>query len=401
MRKKKILYICLLALAVMALFFTGCKIQITVPEGGIVRTESTSYTCKSGQVCTIGIYDIFFDETFIAVPIGCYGSGYPFVGPGVVPPCYTGYEFTGWKKYNGRLCGGSNKPCHLYTSFFLEYEILMSILESDMTFMLEPIFTKQNIDVGIKKITDNNAPNVGERFNFTIEVTNLGKRPETEVEVIDLFPPGLRIPPGAKAKATKGEYNPETGQWLVGEMPTGTNESLRLPAQIHISPQPDCIVSTAELAVKDRVTGNNRSHVTLKRPDDGVCGDLKVRVTYRDTDRPINLCGNRKVRYRLEIKNSGPDLVHNTILKMSENDFKAPGFEFYSPCGGLQCNLGMLRNGEAVHIWAISDEFKNTKPKTHAVTFEVSGNELDQIEENNVWTSMSGLAPMAKEFCPK
>ena len=118
------------------LFLTlaGCKLKIIVPEGGSVRTESTSYTCKSGQVCTIGVYDIFFDETFIAVPIGCYGSGYPFLGPGAVPVCYTGYEFTGWKKHNKRFCGGGNKPCHLSTSFFLEYENLMSILESDMTF---------------------------------------------------------------------------------------------------------------------------------------------------------------------------------------------------------------------------------------------------------------------------
>jgi uncharacterized repeat protein (TIGR01451 family) len=397
---KKTLTLFLFGAALTFLLLAGCKIKITVPEGGYVTTESGSYSCQSGQICTINVYDIYFDETFIAVPKGCYGSGFPFIGPGVVPDCYTGYEFTGWKRYNKRLCGGSNKPCHLYTSSFIDNEILMSILESDKVFYLQPIFTKQSTDVGIRKTTDNNAPNAGEVFTFTIEVTNLGKRSEAEVEVIDLFPPGLRIPSGAKANATKGEYNPETGQWLVGEMPTGTNEILKLPAQVQLSPQPDCIVNTAELTGSDRVIGNNSSHATLKRPDDGVCGDLTVRVDYKDTNRPINLCGKRKVRYRLQIRNRGPDLVHNTILKMVENDFKAPGFEFYSPCGGLRCNLGMLRNGESVHIWAISDEFKNTDLKTHVVTFEVGGNELDQIEENNVWTSRSVLAPMAKKFCP-
>jgi Protein of unknown function (DUF3089) len=111
--------------AITLLLLGGCKIKITVPAGGKVITESGSYECQSKQVCTIDIYDIFFDEIFLAIPD-------------------SSYTFAGWKKKQRGFCGGSNKPCHLLTTRFAEYEVLMKILESDEVFYLEPVFTKQS-----------------------------------------------------------------------------------------------------------------------------------------------------------------------------------------------------------------------------------------------------------------
>ena len=73
-----------LAIGLSFVALSACKLKITVPEGGSVKTESGSYECLPLRACEIDIYDIFFDEIFIAEPD-------------------PGYKFTGWKKYNKRF----------------------------------------------------------------------------------------------------------------------------------------------------------------------------------------------------------------------------------------------------------------------------------------------------------
>ena len=55
----------------------ACKIEIVVPEGGSVRSDSGAYICSSDQKCTVDVVDAFFQETFRAIPD-------------------EGYEFTNW-----------------------------------------------------------------------------------------------------------------------------------------------------------------------------------------------------------------------------------------------------------------------------------------------------------------
>ncbi len=113
------LLIALLALALLA----GCKVKITVPEGGRVVSQSGAYTCSAGKVCVIEVNDIFFDETFVAKPA-------------------SGYRFVKWRKRKSGFCGFKYKPCRLPTMGFGGNEALMAILESDRVFYLEPVFAK-------------------------------------------------------------------------------------------------------------------------------------------------------------------------------------------------------------------------------------------------------------------
>ena len=113
------LLIALLALALLA----GCKVQITVPEGGMVVSQSGAYSCAAGKVCVIQVNDIFFDETFVA-------------------KLASGYRFVEWKKRKKGFCGLKSKPCRLFTTTFGGKEALMAILESDQVFYLEPVFEK-------------------------------------------------------------------------------------------------------------------------------------------------------------------------------------------------------------------------------------------------------------------
>jgi Polysaccharide lyase 14 len=104
-----------------AVLLSGCKIEISVPEGGRVESYSGAYTCESGQTCSIDVVDAFFDETFQAQP-------------------YPGYTFTAWRQKAGAFCGGCNAPCLLTTKSLSETPF-MSLLESDEVFYLEPIFS--------------------------------------------------------------------------------------------------------------------------------------------------------------------------------------------------------------------------------------------------------------------
>jgi hypothetical protein len=101
----------------------GCKIRITVPEGGKVVSSSGAYDCESRQTCEINVSDIFFGDTF---------SGQP----------KDGYFFRKWDLVDRGFCGNAFDACRLNTSVFEGNEKLEKILESDQVFFLHPMFTK-------------------------------------------------------------------------------------------------------------------------------------------------------------------------------------------------------------------------------------------------------------------
>lgn len=98
----------------------GCKVNIIVPEGGKVVSESGEYDCASGT-CVIEVADTTFDQTFSAAP-------------------NAGFVFDGWRTDDNYLCGGSTGTCRLNTTGFGASPPLMAILASDDDFFLEPVF---------------------------------------------------------------------------------------------------------------------------------------------------------------------------------------------------------------------------------------------------------------------
>ena len=110
------------AAAILAL--TGCKIVMSVPDGGQVNSESGSFNCASGQTCEIDILDGFFEDTFSAAP-------------------KSGQQFLGWKKQAKGLCGGQTADCDVSSAPLGGNPLFQSVLESDEQFYLEPVFAPQ------------------------------------------------------------------------------------------------------------------------------------------------------------------------------------------------------------------------------------------------------------------
>ena len=126
-RKNKASCTSLVLLALTTLSLAGCKVQITVPEGGSVTSVSGAYACESGQVCTIDINDVFFDEEFVGEPA-------------------PGYRFVHWRKVKRGLCWNRTQSCRMVSGAALFHESFMELLASDEVFHLEPVFIADSVD---------------------------------------------------------------------------------------------------------------------------------------------------------------------------------------------------------------------------------------------------------------
>ena len=107
--------------ALLLVTVAGCKIQVEPSTRGDVRSVSGAYDCNSGQVCDIEVDDVFFDETYVAEPVG-------------------DHVFARWRYRERGLCGGSSLPCRLFTTAFAGNTALEQVLASDQVFYLEPSF---------------------------------------------------------------------------------------------------------------------------------------------------------------------------------------------------------------------------------------------------------------------
>ncbi len=115
----RIIFWCLIGLLCV-----GCKIRIEVPEGGHVETFSGVFVCGELQTCDIDVVDIFFRETYVAVP-------------------NEGMFFNGWEERDRGLFGGTAEPAAVDVEPFADNAALAALLESDEVFFLSPTFSSE------------------------------------------------------------------------------------------------------------------------------------------------------------------------------------------------------------------------------------------------------------------
>jgi hypothetical protein len=127
---------------------SACKIQIEPPLEGGVTTTSTAIECAAGQVCSVDVSDIYFNETFEADPA-------------------EGWHFAGWKKRGAGLCGGNTTPCTINTTGWGGNPTLEGWL-ADPTLItyLEPEFAVDRTTHGITLAGEQNQTQFGLDFDF-------------------------------------------------------------------------------------------------------------------------------------------------------------------------------------------------------------------------------------------
>lgn len=138
-------------LVLVALGLSACKVEVITSQGGRVVDVQGNVFCADGQRCELDITDTLFIKKLFAEPS-------------------PGYRFTGWRTDERFLCAGQLSRCELNTTGFAAFPLLMSFLENDEVFYLEPIFElipiheiRGQLRLSSAVLIDSDMPSLGDK----------------------------------------------------------------------------------------------------------------------------------------------------------------------------------------------------------------------------------------------
>lgn len=250
-----------------------------------------------------------------------------------------------------------------------------------------PVFaqTQPSGFVAVNKTVDNPSPVAPlQTIEFIIEAVGIGDSVASNVILQEVMPEELVIPEGLAAFTSVGRFDPETGQWLVGDLEPGQREVMTLPAVIVADPQPACIVNSVSAAANDGVFVRDRASAAVRLPGIERCADLTIDVS-ATSSRPRSCDNGGAVGYNFSVKNEGPDATRNVVLTARElSDYRLPRFGFTaSNCDGMTCRWAELQPGESHSVTAESAIFESSQVQTHSVSASVTTDDEDYESGNN------------------
>ncbi len=103
----------------------------------------------------------------------------------------------------------------------------------------EPVAVPEEADLAVAKTVNDSTPVIGQVVTYTVIVHNLGPDAATNVVLQDMLPAGLTL---GVATPSQGTYDPATGLWTVGTLPSGVTATLTLEVVVATqSPQTNSI----------------------------------------------------------------------------------------------------------------------------------------------------------------
>jgi uncharacterized repeat protein (TIGR01451 family) len=240
-------------------------------------------------------------------------------------------------------------------------------------------------DLGVGKRVDVGVPAPGQPVEFTVDVRNVGADPAIDVHVRDRLPPSLEIPAGMAAFPSSGTYDPASGDWALGDLPSGAGATLSIPAIISVPDPPVCIVNTAETGHDaDTNAENDRARAAIRQP--GLVGCVDVTVRFVDVSAGPMICGtDGSLTVVIDVVNQGADAVHNVVVQIRQSPVIAPNLRFrHVTCSGTSCTLARLGPGETVQLLAESDSFLNSQPRQLRVSVTATSDDIDFAPDNNL-----------------
>ena len=228
-------------------------------------------------------------------------------------------------------------------------------------------------DLNVIKTVNNTNPNLGDLVNFTITVTNLGPDNATNVVAIDLLPDSLLY---QTSTASKGTYNPITGNWIIGSLDYLESTILRIEVLVNQTGETinNVTVSGAE---NDPDLTNNKAVAALNAAP---TADLAITKTVDKT--PIN--NGESTIFRIKVTNNGPSAATNVKV----TDLFLPAFSIisYLPSQGSfnSVNGEWLVGTLAPYSFAtLAIEVNSTKSGTFTNIANVTASEFDPDLSNN------------------
>ena len=120
------------------------------------------------------------------------------------------------------------------------------------------------------------------------------------------------------AFVSQGAYDAATGDWALGDLATGANAVMTLPAQVEVSPQPPCLVNEAAIETNPNDPGRRRE-TSAAAVRNGVdrCVDLEVPDSLFTVPQPF--CSNTTTAsLSFNVRNHGPHEARNVVIVVAQ-----------------------------------------------------------------------------------
>ena len=200
--------------------------------------------------------------------------------------------------------------------------------------------TKVNDDADLEiiKLVSNKNPKFGETITWTITVTNKGPSDAKNVRVTDKLPAGLIF------NGANGNYNKDTGLWIVGDLANGKSASLVITTIVNITNTTILNVVNVTSDTPDSNKTNNEANNTT---DVGPKADL---VIGKEVSKKSVKTGE-VITWTITVTNNGPDAAVNTRVtdKLPAGLIYKESNGNYDPVTGLWI-VGDLANGASAKL---------------------------------------------------
>lgn len=176
-------------------------------------------------------------------------------------------------------------------------------------------------DVGIVKEASDETPQVGQDFNFVLTVTNYSDATAQNVIVNDLINSSHFTYIGYTT--SQGTYNSVTGEWIVGDLTVGQNETLTITVQALLYDE-QCNIATItgyQEIKMDENHQNNSDEACVNPPEEEL--DLVVTKLVNNATPPVNTV----VTFTIQVYNSSSTL---TATNIGIEDIIVSSFEYQS-----------------------------------------------------------------------
>ena len=207
--------------------------------------------------------------------------------------------------------------------------------------------TPQYADLRVIKNVNNPAPNVGSNIVFGIVVDNLGANQASDVEIIDVLPPGLTF-----VSASSTDYNPGTGIWSVGTVDVGSANAKALQIEATVAASGiwtnEAEVSTTNPPNQfDPDLTNNKGSATIKTRE----ADLLVNKTVNDATPNVGDI----ITFTIDVTNNGPDVANNVEIT-DQLPAAGLGFDKYTATQGSYDSGTGIWNVGTVGVGAVNKQ---------------------------------------------
>lgn len=246
-------------------------------------------------------------------------------------------------------------------------------------------------DIEVRKSVNNEFPIANEPVEFTVQIGNIGDEAATGVIIVDQLPPEMVVPAGTAAFPSVGTYDPATGEWAIGDLDSGAEAVLVVPAVVTEPLPPACIVNTALSEYPDIVDDNNdESRAAIHQVGVERCVDLGVEfgISASPLLTFFPSCDSEE-RYEgnVELTNLGPDAARDVVVTITQDPVIGPNLRFDDvDCNNApasECSIAEIEAGETITIDVTSDLYQSHNSFIQTLTVSATTSDLDYVQSND------------------